>query len=181
VVLAAGAGRRFGATKQLAELDGRPLLQQAVDAQLAVPALEKIVVVLGHDAPRILARVDFGNAEPRVIEDWEEGQAASLRAGVAAADGAEAVLVTLGDQPYITPQVIAMVLDHRDDSAPAVRATYDGAAGHPVLLERDLFADVMQLEGDVGARDLLASVAVREVEAGHLCDPLDVDTKEDLR
>jgi molybdenum cofactor cytidylyltransferase len=181
VVLAAGAGRRFGGTKQLAELDGRPLLQQAVDAQLAVPALEKIVVVLGHDAPRILARVDFGNAEPLVIEDWEEGQAASLRAGVAAADGSEAVLVTLGDQPYITPQVIAMVLDHRDPSARAVRATYDGAPGHPVLLERALFDDLTELRGDVGARDLLASVAVREVEAGHLCDPLDVDTKEDVR
>jgi molybdenum cofactor cytidylyltransferase len=146
-----------------------------------VPALEKIVVVLGHDAPRILARVDFGNAEPLVIEDWQEGQAASLRAGVAAADGAEAVLVTLGDQPYITPQVIAMVLDHRDASTPAVRATYNGAPGHPVLLERTLFDDLTELRGDVGARDLLASVAVREVEAGHLCDPLDVDTKEDLR
>jgi molybdenum cofactor cytidylyltransferase len=181
VVLAAGAGRRFGGTKQLAELDTKPLLQHAVDAQLAVPALEKIVVVLGHDAPRILARVDFGNAAPLVIEDWREGQAASLRAGVAAADGAEAVLVTLGDQPYITPQVIAMVLDHRRRFTPAVRATYGGAPGHPVLLERDLFADVMALEGDVGARDLLAMVPVGEVEAGYLCDPLDVDTKEDLR
>jgi molybdenum cofactor cytidylyltransferase len=180
VVLAAGAGRRFRGTKQLAELDGKPLLQHAVDAQLAVPALEKIVVVLGHDAPRILSAVDFGNADPLVIDDWAEGQAASLRAGLAAVPAAEAALITLGDQPYITPQVVAMVLDHRRRFTPAVRATYGGAPSHPVLLERELFADVMQLEGDVGARDLLASVAVREVEAGHLCDPLDVDTKEDL-
>jgi molybdenum cofactor cytidylyltransferase len=181
VVLAAGAGRRFGATKQLAELDGKPLLQHAVDAQLAVPALEKIVVVLGHDAPRILSAVDFGNADPLVIDDWSEGQAASLRAGLGAVPAAEAALITLGDQPYITPQVVAMVLDHRRRFTAAVRATYGGAPGHPVLLERDLFADVMQLEGDVGARDLLASVAVREVEAGNLCSPFDVDTKEDLR
>jgi molybdenum cofactor cytidylyltransferase len=181
VVLAAGAGRRFGATKQLAELDGKPLLQHAVDAQLAVPALEKIVVVLGHDAPRILSAVDFGNADPVVIDDWSEGQAASLRAGLGAVPAAEAALITLGDQPYITPQVVAMVLDHRRRFTAAVRATYGGAPGHPVLLERDLFADVMQLEGDVGARDLLASVAVREVEAGNLCSPFDVDTKEDLR
>ncbi|MFL5837154.1 MAG: NTP transferase domain-containing protein [Solirubrobacteraceae bacterium] len=180
MVLAAGAGRRFGGTKQLAELDGRPLLQHAVDAQLAVPALEKIVVVLGHDAPRILSAVDFGNADPLVIDDWSEGQAASLRAGLAAVPAAEAALITLGDQPYITAQVVAMVLDHRRRFTPAVRATYAGAPGHPVLLERDLFADVMQLEGEVGARDLLATVPVREVEAGHLCDPLDVDTKEDL-
>jgi molybdenum cofactor cytidylyltransferase len=181
-VLAAGAGRRFGGTKQLADLDGRPLLQYAVDATLAVPALERIVVVLGHDAERILAGVDFGDAESVVCEEWEEGQAASLRCGIAAAgDEAEAVVVTLGDQPYVSPQVIAMVLDERRRNTPAVRATYAGTPGHPVLLERDLFEDVMTLRGDVGARELLASLPVRGVEAGHLCSSDDIDMREDLR
>jgi molybdenum cofactor cytidylyltransferase len=158
-----------------------PLLQYAIDAQLAVPALERIVVVLGHDADRVRSSIAFGDAEPVVAQDWAEGQAASLRQGVAVAgDEAEAVVVTLGDQPYITPQVIAMVLDARRRFTPAVRATYGGAPGHPVLIERDLFGDVMQLAGDVGARDLLASVPVREVEAGHLCSAHDVDRVEDL-
>jgi molybdenum cofactor cytidylyltransferase len=181
-VLAAGAGRRFGGTKQLAVLRGQPVLQYAIDSALAVPALERIVVVLGHDAERIQANIDFGDAEPILCSGWEEGQAASLRCGVAAAgEDAEAVVVTLGDQPYISSQVIAMVLDGRRRFTPAVRATYGGAPGHPVLLERELFDDVMTLRGDVGARELLTSLPVRSLEAGHLCSADDIDTQEDLR
>ena len=80
LILAAGAGTRFGAqTKQLAELRGKPLLQHAVDAMNA--ALERAVVVLGHDADAIRAAVDFGGAETVLCEDWAQGQGFSLRAG----------------------------------------------------------------------------------------------------
>lgn len=179
LVLAAGAGRRFGGPKQLAELDGRPLLEHALAAIAAVPALERIVVVLGAAADEILARVDLHGAEPVVCADWAEGQGASLRAGAAALPDAEAILITLGDQPRITPQVIAGVLDHR--GADAVRATYAGRPGHPVLLERPILGRLPELRGDTGARALLAGSRVREWECGHLCDAADVDTPEDLR
>ena len=111
VVLAAGEATRFGGPKQLAELDGRPLLEHALRAVSAVPAIDRIVVVLGAHAEEIRAKVDFLDAEPIVCEDWREGQAASLRTGLAALGDVEAALVTLGDQPRITPQVIAMALD----------------------------------------------------------------------
>ena len=65
VVLAAGGASRFGSPKQLAELDGRPLLQHAVDAMLAVPAIDPVVVVLGAEAERVRAAVDFGEAAGR--------------------------------------------------------------------------------------------------------------------
>ena len=71
---------------------------------LAVPALDPVLVVLGHAADEILERVDFGDAEVVVCEEWERGQAASLRCGVAALADADAVVVTLGDQPFITPR-----------------------------------------------------------------------------
>ena len=73
---------------------------------------------------------------------------------MAALGDVEAAVITLGDQPFITPQVIAGVLDHRGRHL-AVRATYDGAPGHPVLLERRLLDHVSELEGDAGARELL--------------------------
>ena len=83
VVLAAGGASRFGSPKQLAELDGRPLLQHAVDAMLAVPAIDPVVVVLGAEAERVRAAVDFGAARERsCARDWAEGMAASLRCGV---------------------------------------------------------------------------------------------------
>ncbi|MGH2946271.1 MAG: nucleotidyltransferase family protein [Solirubrobacteraceae bacterium] len=180
LVLAAGEGRRFGGTKQLAELRGRPLLEYAVESMLAVPAIWPVVVVLGHDAERIRPAVAFGDARTVVCEDWSEGQSASLRCGVAALGPVDGAVVTLGDQPFITPQVIAAMLDHHDGRHDAVRATYGGDPGHPVLLSRRLLDRVDELEGDEGFRGLLEGRRVRRFEAGHLCDPTDIDTREEL-
>jgi molybdenum cofactor cytidylyltransferase len=183
VVLAAGGASRFGSPKQLAELDGVPLLQHAVDAMLAVPAVDPVVVVLGAEAAGVRDAVDFGEARPVECEEWQEGMAASLRCGVQAVGDCDWVLVTLGDQPRVTAQVIAAVMDHAE-SAPAgttaVRATYDGVGGHPVALGRAILPGVAQLRGDVGARELLGHATVRTFEAAHLCDPGDVDTPQDL-
>lgn len=175
LILAAGAGTRFGdRPKQLADLHGRPLLEWAVAAQSAVPAIERIVVVLGSRADEVLAGVDLMDAEPVVCGDWERGQAASLRCGVDALAGARKVIVTLGDAPLITAQVVAMMVDQ----PPRSRAVYEGRPGHPVVLGRREIAAVQSLAGDRGAGALLRGG--REIEAGHLCSGRDVDTPDDL-
>ena len=180
IVLAAGEGKRFGGCKQVAVLDGRPLLEHAVRAMLAVPAISPVVVVLGAHADAVRATVDLDGADVVVCERWAEGQSASLQAGVAALGDVEAAVITLGDQPFISPQVIAGVLDHRGRHL-AVRATYDGTPGHPVLLERRLLDHVSELEGDHGARTLLEGPHVHTWEVGRLCDPTDIDTPERLQ
>lgn len=180
VVLAAGEGSRFGGPKQLAELHGRPLLEHALSAAAAVPGLERVILVLGARADEILARVDPHGAQAIVCDDWSEGQAASLRAGLAALDDLDAALILLGDQPGITPAAIEAVLAHFDGTH-AVRAVYDGSPGHPVILTRELMRRAMELEGDLGARELLEDARVRKVEVAHLCRPADVDTREDLQ
>jgi molybdenum cofactor cytidylyltransferase len=180
IVLAAGAGRRFGSPKQLAELDGVPLLQHAIDAMLAVPSLDRVVVVLGAAAEHVAAAVQFADAEPVVCEGWEEGMAASLRCGVEAAGDADWVVVTLGDQPGMTPEAIEAVIAATGEGVDAVRAEYRGEGGHPVALSRALLERVGDVRGDVGARDLLAGARVRPVEATHLASPADVDTPEEL-
>lgn len=181
LVLAGGAGRRFGPdVKQLALLDGRPLLEHALRAMLAAPGLDAVAVVLGAHAEQVRAGVDLSGARVVVTEDWAEGQAASLRAGVRALAGAEALVVAVGDQPGLSPAAVAAVLAARAPGIEAVRATYDGAPGHPVLLERALLARVGELRGDVGARALLAGATVRDVDCTGLGDPHDVDTPADL-
>jgi molybdenum cofactor cytidylyltransferase len=175
LILAAGGGTRFGAeSKLLADLGGRPLLQWAVDAQGAVPELTRIVVVLGAHAPEVGGRVRFGRAETVVCPDWATGQAASLRCGLAALEGAAKVVVTLGDAPLVTAAVIARFAAE----PPRTRATYDGRPGHPVVLGRDEIRTLMSLTGDRGARDLLRGGPV--IEVGHLCSGRDVDTPDDL-
>ena len=180
IVLAAGAGSRFGATKQLAQVRGKPLLHHAVEAMLCVPAVWPVTVVLGHAADEIRAQVDLRDVQVVECPDWADGQAASLRAGIAALGGVDAAVITLGDQPLITPQVIAGVLDFDERYHDAVRTTYGGEPGHPVLLTRRLLARADELGGDMGFRSLLEGQRVRRFEAGHLADPIDIDTREDL-
>jgi CTP:molybdopterin cytidylyltransferase MocA len=186
IVLAAGGGSRFGGTKQLAELGGRPLLSYAL---AAVAGLEPRVVVLGHEAEAILASIPLQGARPVVCEDWQEGQSASLRAGIEALGDVDAAVVVLGDQPRITAAAVSAVAaaaaDAPDGGAAsrgvtAARASYDGRPGHPVLLGRALLARASELRGDVGFRDLLRGEDVREVEVGGLADPVDIDTREEL-
>jgi molybdenum cofactor cytidylyltransferase len=180
IILAAGEGRRFGGPKQLALLDGRPLIEHALGAMLAVPAIDPVVLVLGAHADRIRAEADLRGADIVVCENWADGQSASLQAGVAALGDVEAAVITLADQPFISPQVIAGVLDQRGRHL-AVRATYDSRPGHPVLLERRLLDHVSELDGDIGARKLLVGPHVWPWECGRLCDPTDIDTPERLQ
>jgi CTP:molybdopterin cytidylyltransferase MocA len=178
LILAAGAGTRFGEqSKLLAELEGRPVLEHAVAAQCAVAELERVVVVLGAAWKEILARVDFGRAEPVVCEHWQEGQAASLRRGIEAlAAGREVsrVIVTLGDQPRMTPELIARFVGE----PPGSRAVYEGRPGHPVVLGPVQMRAIARLRGDQGARELLRGGGA--VECGYSSAALDVDTPEDL-
>lgn len=175
LVLAAGAGTRFGdQPKQLAELDGRPLLEWAVRAQCDAAVVERVVVVLGSSAARIRAAVEFGRAEVVVCRDWDAGQSASLRCGLAHVADAEKVVVTLGDAPLMTSAVI----ERFAGEAPGTRAVYDGRPGHPVVLGAEQIAGLRRLDGDIGARKLLDGGPV--IEIGHICSGRDVDTPEDL-
>jgi len=179
LILAAGAGTRFGErSKLLAELDGRPLLEHAVLAQCSVPALERIAVVLGAHAEEVLDRVDFMRAEPVVCERWEEGQAFSLRRGIAYLTEGDAevakVIATLGDQPRMTPELVARFVGQ----APGTRAVYGGTPGHPVVLGPVQMRAIAALRGDQGAREILRGGTT--IECGDLRAALDVDTPEDL-
>jgi CTP:molybdopterin cytidylyltransferase MocA len=179
LVLAAGAGRRFGQPKQLVELDGRPLLEHAIQAVTAAP-VDRVVVVLGASATEVIARVDPQGADFRVCERWDEGQSASLACGLAALSDCEAVAITLGDQPRMSPEAIRRVIAARAEGVDAVRATYAGEPGHPVLLERRLFDRMRDVSGDHGARNLLLSVPTREVACDDLGGGEDVDTPAQL-
>jgi CTP:molybdopterin cytidylyltransferase MocA len=179
LVLAAGAGTRFGRAKQLAELGGRPLLEHALRTMALAP-LDRVVVVLGHRAGEVLRDVDLHGAEPVVCEDWEEGQAASLACGLGRLHDAEAVVVTLGDQPLVRKEAIRRVLAARGQGAPAVRATYAGEPGHPVVLERELFGALRAASGERGASEVLRSVGVHAVACDDLGGGQDVDTPAQL-
>lgn len=182
VILAAGTSRRLRRPKQTLPLRGRPLLQHVVDAAVA-SGLPDVVVVLGHAAEQVEERVRFPEGVRTVHNpDYASGQASSLRTGLEAlGDDVEAAVVLLGDQPDVTAETIrAVVLAHGDDHAPLVQAAYSGRPGHPVLVDREVWDEVRAIEGDTGARELIAEHPdwVSQVEVGGE-PPADLDTWQD--
>jgi molybdenum cofactor cytidylyltransferase len=182
IVLAAGAGRRFGATKQVVPYRGRPLAQHAIDA-LASAGIGEIVVVTGHDADRVegaLALPPHG----RFVRnpDHATGQSSSLAVGLHdLADDSEGAVVLLADQPGVTDaEVRALIESFERTRSRIVRIAYADGPG-PALLSREVLAEAGHLHGDVGARELMASHPewLEEVEVPFRAPP-DVDRPDDL-
>lgn len=181
VLLAAGGARRFGSQKLVALLDGVPLVRRAADTLLA--ETEDVIAVVGNE--RALVRDALSGANARIVENalWAEGMATSLKCGIAAVPAsAECLLVALGDQPGIDPDVIrAVIARWRETKHPIVVARYADGRGHPVLFARELFGELLMLEGDQGARSLIERSADRVTFVDVSGEsPRDVDTIEDL-
>jgi nicotine blue oxidoreductase len=177
VVLAAGAGRRFGGPKALAELDGVRLVDRAV-ATLRAGGCADVLVVAGAVPLRDVAATVVTNVS------WPTGMGSSLRVGLAAAGGtdAEAAVLALVDQPWIGSEAVRRVVAGADPGVRAVQAVYDGVPGHPVLLAREVWDDVAALAvGVQGARGWLRAhhSAVLAVDCTGTGDPRDVDRPED--
>ena len=177
VLLAAGAGRRFGGPKALArDDDGTSWLLRSVQA---LRPCGEIVVVLGAEAERAAALLPMSVSRIRA-DDWAEGMGASLRAGLSALPptGHEAALVSLVDLPDVDSSVVGRLLAAATGPDVLARAAYDGVPGHPVLIGRDHWADVVATAtGDRGARDFLSGHEVVLVECGDLATGTDVDTR----
>ena len=178
LLLAAGAGSRMGTPKALVRgADGEPWLVRAVRA-LADGGCDQVTVVLGASAEEALPLLEGTGATAVVAADWADGMSASLRAGLAAADGtdADAVVVTLVDVPDVGADVVRRLLDPAPTTGTLRRACYEGRVGHPVVIGRDHWAGVAtETDGDRGARGYLAAHGVELVECADLASGRDVD------
>jgi CTP:molybdopterin cytidylyltransferase MocA len=172
LVLAAGAGRRYGGPKAL--VDG--WLDHSL-AALAEGGCADRTVVLGAAAEQARALVPDGVGVV-VADDWADGMGASLRAGLALLAECDAVLVTLVDLPDVGPEVVRRLVDRAGDGSALARATYGGRPGHPVLIGHDHLAGAAtSAHGDTGARDYLTTHQAILVECGDLATGRDVDVR----
>ncbi|MDZ5145296.1 nucleotidyltransferase family protein [Microbacterium testaceum] len=178
LVLAAGAGRRFGGPKALARTPaGTPWIALAARA-LSEGGCHDVTVVLGAEADAASALVPTGVSIVRA-EDWATGVAASLRAGLGAmASGPSISVVVLPvDTPDVPRAAVARVA-RRASADALVQATYGGAPGHPVLLGRDHWGPVAaSIRGDIGARPYLIAQDAQLVECGDLWSGVDHDER----
>ncbi len=172
VVLAAGAGTRYGMPKVLAE---EGLWLRLAVAALAGGGCGDVVVVLGAAVVEVPAP---GRAV--VAEDWRYGMGASLRAGLAAVEGADHAVVLTVDTPDVGADVVARILAAaRTSDSGIARATYGKRPGHPVVVaSRHWPALLATLDGDHGARHFLSGRAdVVAVDCADLATGLDVDER----
>jgi CTP:molybdopterin cytidylyltransferase MocA len=171
VVLAAGGSTRLGQPKQLVTLGNQTLLERAVRTAREA-GCERVVVVLGAAAKEICERCDLGDATVIVNEQWTEGMASSIRAGIAIAEDADGVILMTCDQPAVTAQHLHALI-----ASPEVMASsYAGRRGVPAYFPARSFPALLNLTGDAGARELLRGAAAVELTNGEL----DVDTSEEL-
>lgn len=179
LVLAAGAGTRFGGPKALVQVAGERWVDRAV-ALLRTGGADIIAVVVGA------ADISGTTADAIVYNpDWGSGMGSSLRAGLTSPvfAGCSAIAVLLVDQPGIAAEAVARVVAAHADGAELAVATYGGVRGHPVVLGRDHWAGVAAAAtGDRGARPYLVAHAgqVRDVACDGLGDPADIDTAAEL-
>lgn len=185
LVLAAGSSRRMGSPKQLLSINGRPLLEVVV-AQVCASRLDDVLVVLGAAADEISFAVDFGRAKVLVNADHATGMASSLRAGLAALGSeVDRAMVILGDQPDISAHLLDSLLDLQEETGlPAAALNFGGLLHPPVVLKRELWGDLNELEGDVGCRAVIRAkpeLVAKLMAETDLKHPVDVDTPDDYR
>jgi molybdenum cofactor cytidylyltransferase len=183
LVLAAGAGLRFGGGKLVAIHRGRPLIDWAVAAALATP-VAGVHVVLGAQAAAVRAALS-DRGDPRLAfvpcPDWADGLAASLRRGVAALPPeTRALLIFLGDMPDVDPGLARRLLDRVLAGAPAAMPVHRGRPAHPVAVAGAHLSGLMHLSGDRGARAYLDRIGAVEVATDDPGSVFDIDTPDEL-
>lgn len=182
ILLAAGAGRRFGpgAPKLLATLpDGRTVVQAA--AANLLQACGRVIAVTRRDE-RLMRALDDAGCHVIINEHAVDGMGASLAAGVAASADAAGWLIALGDMPFIQPATIRAVIEAPGREDAIVIPTFHGRRGHPVRFAARFGRELRNLTGDHGARGVI------EMHAGEVLmmatdDPgiiADIDTPADL-
>ena len=184
VLLAAGAGSRFGGGKLLASLRGRSVIEATLDGLRGAPVDETIIVV-GAEGERLRSVSTAYGA--RVVENprWAEGMSTSVRAGLGACSiESRAAVVALADQPLVGAEAIARLVEAFEGGARVAVATYGGEQRNPALFAREVWPLLeREMSGDRGARAVLVRhpETVTEGPCDDVADPADVDTVEDLR
>jgi molybdenum cofactor cytidylyltransferase len=171
LVLAAGAGSRFGGGKLLADWRGRPLIVSSVATALQAP-VEHVTVVLGFEADAVAATLaPIRDLRLRIVAnvEWELGLSSSLRAGLESLpETARYAVIFLGDMPLVPGGVAAQLLAVLKAGAPVALTRCEGLPAHPVAFNRTLFDRLCRLDGDGGARRVIA-----EIEGAVFCDVAD--------
>lgn len=185
IILAAGAATRMGRPKQLLSYQGRSLILHAVEVALA-SLCQPIIVVLGAYAEQIKPELMLKAVQVVENSQWQEGMSSSIRAGISMLlktnSKLDAVIISLADQPLVSPQIFnQLIQSYQETQKVIVASKYNETTGVPALFSKALFPELMQLEGDKGAKALIQ----KYLETGVILlipeAAIDIDTPDDYK
>ena len=161
ILLAAGQSARLGKPKQLLNYKGKTLLAHSL--QIAIETqLQPIVTVLGANLDTLKQSIEPTNTNIVINQEWSEGMASSIRCGIEEllkiAPSIAGVIIMVCDQPYVTAKLLTdLVEKHEDSSKPIIASRYNNNIGTPALFDKTIFALLLSLKGDSGAKKIMKS------------------------
>lgn len=188
LVLAAGRSSRMGRAKATLPLEGDETFLTRIVRTFLDAGVDDVVIVVGHDADEIVGAFAASGLPARFVvnREYDLGQLSSLVAGLGVVDrpGVAAVLVTLVDVPLVSAATVRAVVDaYRRTHAPIVRPTSGSRHGHPLLIDRSLFAELRAADPSTGAKPIVRAhaSAAGDIAIDDEGAFLDIDTEQDYR
>lgn len=185
IILAAGGSSRLGSPKQLLPYSGKALLQKAIDnAKKCEP--DQVIVVLGSRKQLIENEINHDGVIIVENQDWESGIASSIRTGINELKNisvnTDAAILMACDQPFADENILQALIQEQARSGNAiVGSSYDNTKGIPALFHKNLFSDLLALEGDSGAKKLFEKYKELASFVSFQKGGIDIDTSEDYK
>ena len=183
ILLAAGESKRMGTPKQLLTYNGLSLIRHAV-IEAIESKCEPIVVVLGANRDRIDPEIKDLKVHITHNHNWQQGMSASIAAGIdtllMTSINFDAVIVALGDQPFVTSQTYNLLTQrYYQNQVKAVASNYSNTIGVPALFDRTLISELFQMKQQGGAKQLLKHYSDRRLNLNLPEAAIDIDTPAD--
>lgn len=183
ILLAGGSSSRLGSPKQLLMYEGQTLIKRMMDIASNSDA-DPLVLVLGANANLVQQEIGGLSHHSTINADWKEGIASSIRAGVNKIlqinPLVEGVVLIFCDQPQLSADLINnLIVAHKKTGKPIVTCSYGDTFGPPTLFHKSVFGKLLELQGDLGARNILRELADSVEAISFPGGELDIDTKAD--
>lgn len=184
ILLAAGSSSRLGRPKQLIDFQGKKLIQKAIEEAQKSKA-DALVVVLGWNSELIKSGFDSEKIPFVINENWEEGMASSMQAGLSFLmenEQPDQVILILVDQPFVDANLLnRLILEKERTGKGIVACAYSETLGVPVIFDQKYFEELLMLKGTDGAKKVILRNKADVFEIEFPLGAVDLDTEEDLR
>jgi molybdenum cofactor cytidylyltransferase len=184
ILLAAGSSSRLGRPKQLVEFQGKKLIQKAIEEAKKSKA-DSLVVVLGWNPELIKSGFDSDKIPHVINENWQEGMATSMQAGLRfllEKEQPDQVILMLVDQPFVDASILNQLISLKGKSGKGIVAcSYSDTLGVPAIFDQIYFKEMLELKVSEGAKKVILRNKADVFEIDFPLGAVDLDTEEDLR